>query len=123
MKLKRKIYEKLSEWKKTSSGKTALLIEGARRIGKSYIAQDFASNEYKSFLHIDFSEISDIVKGIFNNNKDNLDIFFNKLSIYYDIDLYTRESLIIFDKIQLYPIARNFKDVHGGHRIVNISCI
>lgn len=104
--LKRKIYDKLIEWKKNSKGKSALLIDGARRVGKSYIAREFASKEYKSFIIIDFGNVSLDIIDLFNNDTSNLDLFFAKLSSYYSTPLYKRESLIIFDEVQQFPRAR-----------------
>lgn len=104
--LKRKIYDRLIKWKNLEQGKTALLIDGARRVGKSYIAHEFAMNEYKSFILIDFANVSDEIKDIFNNETSDLDLFFNKLSVYYNVKLYNRESLIVFDEVQQFPIAR-----------------
>lgn len=106
MNLKRKIYEKLVNWKRESQGTSSVLIEGARRVGKSYIAKTFGKQEYKSYLLIDFSNISDDVLDVFEHDKTNLDLFFNKLSIFYNVKLYLRESLIIFDEVQMYPKAR-----------------
>ena len=106
MNLKRKIYGKLVNWKRESQGTSAVLIEGARRVGKSYIAKAFGKQEYKSYLLIDFSNISDDILDVFEHDKTNLDLFFNKLSIFYNVKLYLRESLIIFDEVQMYPKAR-----------------
>ena len=104
--LKRKIYDKLVDWKIKSNGKTAMLIDGARRVGKSYIAKEFAQNEYKSYILIDFGNISREVLDLFENDTSNLDLFFAKLSAYFSTNLYKRESLIIFDEIQQFPKAR-----------------
>lgn len=104
--MKRKIYENILKWKKESNGSTALLIEGARRVGKSYIAEKFAKENYKSFILIDFSKVADEVKRLFNDYLDNLDYLFTYLSQYYGIKLYERESLFIFDEIQFCPKAR-----------------
>ena len=104
--MKRKVYYDLLEWKKKSSGKTAMLIEGARRVGKSYIALEFAKNNYKNYVLINFSKVSDDVKNIFNNYLDKLDDFFLLLSSYYGVELYERETLFIFDEIQFFPRAR-----------------
>jgi len=106
MVLKRKIYQELLDWKRERDGASAMLINGARRVGKSFIAQQFAANEYKSMLIIDFSNISNAVKDVFENDKTNLDLFFSKLMSYYQIELYERESVVIFDEVQLLPIAR-----------------
>ena len=104
--MKRKIYENILKWKKESNGSTALLIEGARRVGKSYIAEKFAKENYKSFILIDFSKVADEVKRLFNDYLDNLDYLFTYLSQYYGTKLYERESLFIFDEIQFCPKAR-----------------
>lgn len=104
--MKRKIYEDILKWKKESKGKTALLIEGARRVGKSYIAEKFAKENYKSYILIDFSKTSNEVKELFDNYLDNLDYLFTYLSEYYGKKLYERETLFIFDEIQLCPRAR-----------------
>lgn len=105
--MKRKIYDKLVEWKNNSQGKTALLIDGARRVGKSYIAEEFAKNNYKSYLLLDFNKVSDEIKELFDKYLDSLDDLFLYLSNYYNITLYERESIIIFDEVQLYPRARS----------------
>lgn len=105
--LKRKIYDKILKWKQTSDGSTALMIEGARRVGKSHIAEEFARAEYKSYILIDFNKASNEVKELFNNYLDDLDTFFMYLSAYYNIKLYPRKSLIIFDEVQLFPRARS----------------
>ena len=104
--MERKIYEKLLEWKKNRSGKTALLIDGARRVGKSYIVKQFAEENYKSYIMIDFNRTSDEVKKLFDLYLDDLDNLFLYLSNYFNITLYEHESLIIFDEVQLHPRAR-----------------
>lgn len=106
MVFKRKIYNKLLEWKNEVDGKKALLIEGARRIGKSTIAEEFAKNEYRSYIIIDFNDVSEIVIDAFQNYLNDLDTFFMLLSTEYNVDLYNRESIIIFDEIQRFPKAR-----------------
>ena len=73
--MKRKLYSKLLEWKNESQGKTALLIEGARRVGKSYIAEEFAKENYKSYIIIDFSKVNNNVKDLFEQYLDDLDTF------------------------------------------------
>lgn len=103
--LKRKIYNKLLEWKK-NNGKRALLIEGARRVGKSTIVEEFGKNEYRSYLLIDFSSVSAVIKNAFENYLSSLDTFFMILSAESGIHLYERDSLIIFDEVQKYPKAR-----------------
>lgn len=104
--MKRKIYTELLKWKNDSSGKTALLIDGARRVGKSYIAEEFAKTEYKSHIIIDFNRAGNEVKELFNNYLNDLDTLFMYLSAYYNVKLYKGNSLIIFDEVQLFPRAR-----------------
>lgn len=104
--LKRKIYDTLSEWKKSSAGKTVLLIDGARRVGKSYIAEEFAKNEYESYILLDFNRAAKSVLDLFDAYLDDLDTFFLFLSQYYGVKLVERKSLIIFDEVQLFPRAR-----------------
>lgn len=104
--MKRKIYAEMLKWKQESARKTALLIDGARRVGKSYIAEAFAKNEYRSYLMIDFNNVSSDVKDLFYNYLNDLDTFFMYLSGYYNVKLYSGESLIIFDEVQQLPRAR-----------------
>ena len=104
--MKRKIYDKLVEWKRSSSGKTALLIDGARRVGKSYIAEEFAKTNYASYILIDFNRVSTDVTDLFDKYLDDLDTFFLYLSTYYNTKQNPRNSLIIFDEVQLFPRAR-----------------
>jgi predicted AAA+ superfamily ATPase len=108
MELKRKIYEQLQYWKNNTNGKTALLISGARRVGKSYISKKFAENEYRSHIIIDFSIASKDVLEIFETDRMDINLFFTKLSLIYQTKLYNRNSLIVFDEVQLYPLARQF---------------
>lgn len=103
---KRKIYNQLLSWKEQSKGSRALLIEGARRIGKSTIVEEFAKNEYQSYILIDFNRASKVVLSAFNNYLNDLDTFFMILSSEYGVKLYPRESLIVFDEIQRFPKAR-----------------
>lgn len=104
--MKRKIYDKLLYWKNDSKGQTALLIDGARRVGKSYIVEQFAKENYKSYILIDFNKESSDVTNLFVNYLNDLDTLFMYLSGYYNIKLYPRESLIIFDEVQMFPKAR-----------------
>lgn len=104
--MKRKIYDQLVRWKKDGAGKTALLIDGARRVGKSYVAEQFAKAEYKSYLLIDFNRVGDEIKDLFRNYLNDLDTLFMYLSGYYNVKLYEHESLIIFDEVQMFPRAR-----------------
>ena len=103
--LKRKIYNELVSWKK-NNGATAMMIDGARRVGKSYIAEEFAKSEYKSYILIDFGKAPKDVLDLFVNDSSDLDLFFAKLAAFYSTALHKRESLIIFDEVQQYPRAR-----------------
>lgn len=106
MLFKRKIYSKFLSWKAEARGAKALLVEGARRIGKSTVVEEFAKNEYKSYILIDFAKASDDVKDYFRLYLNDLDTFFMMLSVHYGVQLHPRESLIIFDEVQLFPKAR-----------------
>lgn len=106
MMLKRKIYAALVAWKNRSNGKTALLIDGARRVGKSYIAKEFAQNEYESHIIIDFGNAPKDVLDLFESDSADLDLFFAKLSLFYGTSLTNRKSLIVFDEVQQFPRAR-----------------
>ena len=101
----RKIYSKMLEWKEQSGGKTALLIEGARRIGKSTVVEGFAQKEYQSYVLIDFSRASQETRQLFEDVSD-LNYLFLQLQLQYKTDLHTRNSVIIFDEVQLCPKAR-----------------
>ena len=101
----RKIYQQIREWKNNNQGKSALLIEGARRIGKSTVVEQFAKKEYKSYILIDFNKVSENVKSLFDDLM-NLDYIFLYLQSTYHTTLYHRESVIIFDEIQQCPKAR-----------------
>lgn len=104
--MKRKIYSKLAQWKEQWSGTTALLVDGARRIGKSWIVEEFGKNEYKSYVLIDFNNVREEIVELFERYLTDLDTFFMRLSLYTGVRLYPRESLIIFDEVQMYPKAR-----------------
>ena len=113
---KRKIYNKLLQWKNESNGNTALLIEGARRVGKSTVVQEFGKNEYESFIFIDFSAVKQSVLELFNDLSD-LNYFFLQLQLQYKTDLIERKSLIIFDEVQMCPRARQaIKHLVKDHR-------
>lgn len=113
---KRKIYNKFLEWKHNSDGKTALLVEGARRIGKSTVVEAFAKNEYESYILIDFSTAPKTVRELFEDISD-LDYLFLQLQLQYKKDLHNRKSLIIFDEVQLCPLARQaIKALVKDHR-------
>lgn len=105
MYFERKAYKKLTEWKEHYSDKYAALLEGARRVGKSTIAENFAKNEYKSYILIDFSKITNNVCECFDDI-GNLDMFFLRLQAETGVTLYEHDSLIIFDEVQLFPKAR-----------------
>lgn len=102
---KRKIYDRLVEWKQKSNGESALLVQGARRIGKSTIVEEFAKNEYSSYLIIDFNKASAVVKSLFDDLMD-IDFIFLQLQTIYNVVLEDRKSVIIFDEVQKCPNAR-----------------
>lgn len=104
--MKRKIYDSLLKWKQNGAGKTALMIDGARRVGKSYIVEAFAKAEYKSYLIIDFNLAGKEVRDLFDKYLNDLDTFFLYLCGYYNVKLYQHESLLVFDEVQLCPRAR-----------------
>ena len=113
---KRKIYNKMLVWKGESDGKTALLIEGARRIGKSTVAQEFAKREYESYILIDFAKASKEIRSLFDDVSD-LNYLFLQLQLQYKTDLHERKSVIIFDEVQLCPMARQaIKSLVQDHR-------
>lgn len=104
--LKRKIYNQLLEWKQDKDGSTALLIEGARRIGKSYIAEEFAKQEYDNYILIDFTKAPKLVKSWFDLYLEDVDTLLENLQLHYKRQLKPRKSLIIFDEVQACPRAR-----------------
>ena len=104
--MKRKIYQQLIEWKEQRQGEVALLIEGARRIGKSYIVEEFGRNEYDSYLLVDFNKAPQMVHEWFDLYLEDLDTLFLYLSQHYHVKLHERRSLIILDEIQLCKRAR-----------------
>lgn len=113
---KRKIYNKLKAWKAESEGKTALLIEGARRVGKSTLVEEFAKKEYKSYILIDFTIVPKSIKDLFDDISD-LDYIFLQLQLQFKVDLFERDSLIIFDEVQSCPNARQaIKSLVQDHR-------
>lgn len=105
--MRRKMYDKLLQWKERSNGKSALLIQGARRVGKSYIVEEFAESEYDSYILIDFNKADEQVKDIFLHDLDNLNSFFLKLTALYGVRLHERRSLVVLDEVQLFPRARS----------------
>ena len=116
MLFKRKIYNKMLEWKRDSDGRAALLIEGARRIGKSTVVEEFAKNQYESYILIDFAKASREVRSLFEDVSD-LNYLFLQLQLQYKVDLHERKSVIIFDEVQLCPMARQaIKALVEDHR-------
>ena len=115
--MKRKIYDKLLQWKNEKDGTTALMIEGARRIGKSYIAERFAENEYESYILIDFSKAPARVRGWFDEYLEDIDTLLQNIQLHYKKRLTPRKSLIIFDEVQKCPRAREaIKALVEDHR-------
>ena len=113
---KRKIYDRMLQWKQERDGKTALLVKGARRVGKSTIVEEFAKNEYESYILIDFSSVSDEVTSLFNDLM-NLDYIFLRLQAIYNVVLNERRSVIVFDEVQKCPMARQaIKHLVKDHR-------
>lgn len=104
--LRRKIYDQLLQWKNESNGAKAILIEGARRIGKSTIVEEFAKNEYESYILIDFAKKDIEVESYFNKYLNDLDTLFMLLQAHFGVYLKRRKSVIIFDEVQMFPQAR-----------------
>ena len=102
---RRKLYDKMLQWKAERGGSTALLIKGARRVGKSTLAETFAKNEYNSYLFIDFTEVSQDIRDLFNDISD-LDSLFLQLQFKFHTRLYPKKSVIVFDEVQNCPMAR-----------------
>lgn len=105
--MRRKAYDQLCQWKEKSRGESALLIQGARRVGKSYLAEEFARTEYRSYILIDFNLAGQEVRDLFSYDLGDLNTFFLKLTTLFNTKLYERESLIILDEVQLFPRARS----------------
>ena len=113
---KRKLYEKMLQWKQERDGKTALLIKGARRVGKSTLVEEFARNEYESYILIDFTEAAQEVKDLFED-VSNLDNLLFQLQYHYNTRLIPRKSVIVFDEVQECPLARQaIKKLVKDHR-------
>ena len=113
---KRKIYDRILDWKENRSDRYALLIKGARRVGKSTIVEQFGKNEFKSYVMIDFAHTSKEIIELFDDMYD-LDFFFLRLQQFTGVKLYEKESLIIFDEVQLCPKARQaIKALVEDHR-------
>ena len=102
---RRKIYDELKNWKKSHAGEYALMLEGPRRVGKSTVIEEFVKNEYRSYVMIRFERTSNEIKELFKDMSD-MDKFFSKLEIFTGTRLYARESAIVFDEVQLFPLAR-----------------
>lgn len=103
---KRKLYNELLQWKKNDAGSTALLIEGARRVGKTSLVREFGKNEYRSVAFIDFFKAPKAVIRVFEEESDDIGVLLKRLSATLGIKFYTRETLIVFDEVQFYPRAR-----------------
>ena len=104
--MRRKIYDELLKWKQEENGSVAIMIDGARRVGKSYIVEEFAKKEYESYILIDFAHVEDEVKDYFLNYKTDYDALFMHLSLHFRVKLHERKSVIIFDEVEFFPQAR-----------------
>lgn len=105
---RRKCYQKLLDWKRSSNGKSAVLIEGARRVGKTTIAKKFAQTEYADYIYVDFSVAPKAVLDLFRNQREDIDVFLRMLQLNYGKKLPVRDAAIIFDEVQLFPPAREY---------------
>lgn len=105
--MRRKMYNRLLQWKKENEGKSALLVQGARRVGKSYIVEEFAKAEYRSYILIDFNLVDPQVRDMFLHDISDINTFFLKLTTFFNTKLFDRQSLIILDEVQLFPRARS----------------
>ena len=105
---RRKAYENLKEWKTLSRGTTAVLIEGARRVGKTTLVKQFAANEYKDSLYIDFSKAAPDVLRLFQEQREDIDTFLRMLQLNYGKSLPVRDAVVIFDEVQRFPPAREY---------------
>lgn len=105
---RRRCYERLLEWKRASNGGTAVLIEGARRVGKTTIAQAFAAAEYEDSIYIDFSKVPRAVADLFYNEREDVDTFLRMLQLHYAKRLPARKSVVILDEVQRLPVAREY---------------
>ena len=104
--MRRKIYDELLKWKEGEKGSVAIMIDGVRRVGKSYIVEEFAKKEYTSYILIDFAHVEDEVKSYFLNYKTDYDALFMHLSLHFRVKLHERRSVIIFDEVEFFPQAR-----------------
>lgn len=105
---KRKAYEKLLEWKRESAGKSAVLIEGARRVGKTTLVREFVAAEYEDFIYIDFSKAPKAVLDLFRNEREDVGTFLRMLQLHYAKSMPRRKAAIIFDEVQRFPLAREY---------------
>ena len=102
----RKLYSELVAWKRDSNGASAMLVEGARRTGKTTLVKEFARREYDSFLYIDFSHVDKQVLDIFRDYRSDTQTLLRMLQLFYGVELHERKSLVIFDEVQRFPLAR-----------------
>lgn len=115
--LRRKMYDALLNWKSVDKGTSAIFVDGARRVGKSFLCESFAKNEYRTYIIVDFAKMPKEINAIFEEDSYDLDTFFLKLSAFYRVTLHERESVIVFDEVQLYPQARQLiKYLVADHR-------
>lgn len=105
---KRKAYDKLLAWKRESNGSSALLVEGARRVGKSTIVEEFAKREYETYILVDFTKVDNELRQTFLDTRSDIDAFFLYLSAAFGVSLIPRRSLVVFDEVQLFPQAREY---------------
>ena len=105
---RRKCYDRLLEWKRLSHGTSAMLIEGARRVGKTTLVREFAKNEYADFLYIDFSMVGNDTLELFRSQREDIDTFLRMLQLAYGKRLEERNSVVIFDEVQRFPLAREY---------------
>ncbi|MDE7105740.1 MAG: AAA family ATPase [Anaeroplasmataceae bacterium] len=106
MEFKRKVYDKIIDWKENWSRKYALFLRGVRRVGKTTLAEKICKEQFRTYIKIDFREAPEVIKNLFSHNLNNLDSFFVELQTYYNTILYQNESVVLFDEIQLFPKAR-----------------
>ena len=105
---RRKCYDRLLEWKRESQGRTAILVEGARRVGKTTLALEFAKREYADHIYIDFSKADKATLELFRDQRADIDTFLRMLQLNYGKLLTPRNGLIIFDEVQRFPVAREY---------------
>ena len=113
---KRKCYDKLLEWKRESNGRSAVLVEGARRVGKTTLVREFAEHEYADHIYIDFSKVPKVVLDLFRNEREDVDTFLRMLQLQYVKDMPVRESVIIFDEVQRSNMSKLGADGRPIHR-------